>query len=90
MTTNITSKFIQGTGVAVTTEGDTRILAIHAYSPTAGTFDVQDASGSSIIKCKVPASGTSDIYIGEMGLRTTGTISVSAPASAAAITLVLG
>ena len=67
-----------------------RIVALHAYSPTAGTFDVQDASGSSIIKCKVPASGTSDIYIGEMGLKTTGTISVSAPASAAAITLVLG
>ena len=43
MTTNITSKFIQGTGVAVTTEGDTRILAIHAFSTVNGTFDIEDS-----------------------------------------------
>ena len=40
MTTNITSKFIQGTGVSVTTEGDTRILAIHAFCTVNGTFDI--------------------------------------------------
>jgi hypothetical protein len=46
--------------------------------------------GGSLIKCKLPASGTSDIYIGEMGIKATATISVSAPASAAAVTLILG
>ena len=89
MATNITSKFIQGTGVAVTTQGDTRILAIHAYSTVNGTIDIEDSKGSKI-KFQVPASGQADIYIGEMGIKATATISVSAPASAAAVTLILG
>ena len=89
MTTNITSKFIQGTGVAVTTEGDTRILAIHAFSTVNGTFDIQDTKGSRI-KFQVAASGTADIYVGELGIRCEGSVSVSAPNADGSVTLMLG
>ena len=89
MTTNITSKFIQGTGVAVTTEGDTRILAIHAFSPVSGTFDIQDTEGSKI-KFQVAASGTADIYVGELGIRCKGSVSVSSPDANGSVTLMLG
>ena len=89
MTTNITSKFIQGTGVAVTTEGDTRILAIHAFSPVSGTIDIQDTKGSRI-KFQVAASGTADIYVGELGIRCEGSVSVSSPDANGSVTLMLG
>ena len=88
MSTNITSKFIQGTGVAVTTQGDTRIIAIHAYSTVNGTFDIEDSKGSKI-KFQVPASGTADIYIGDMGVRCDATVSVSTP-NAGSVTLFVG
>ena len=89
MTTNITSKFIQGTGVAVTTEGDTRILAIHAFSTVNGTFDIEDSKGSRI-KFQVAASGTADIYVGELGIRCEGSVSVSSPDANGSVTLMLG
>lgn len=88
MSTNITSKFIQGTGVAVTTQGDTCIIAIHAYSTVNGTFDIEDSKGSKI-KFQVPASGQADIYIGELGIRCKGTVSVSTP-NAGGVTLIVG
>ena len=89
MSTNITSKFIQGTGVAVTTQGDTRIIAIHAFSTVNGTFDIEDSKGSKI-KFQVPASGQADIYIGELGIRCRGTVSVSTPGANGGITLIVG
>ena len=48
MSTNITSKFLAGTGVIVTTKGGSRILGIHAYSTVNGTFDIADSNGSKI------------------------------------------
>ena len=89
MTTNITTKFKAGPGVAVTTEGDSRILEIHAFSPVSGTFDIQDTEGSKI-KFQVAASGTADIYVGELGIRCKGSVSVSAPDSNGSVTLMLG
>ena len=89
MTTNITTNFKAGPGVAVTTEGDARILAIHAFSPVSGTFDIQDTKGSRI-KFQVAASGTADIYVGELGIRCEGSVSVSAPNSSGSVTLMLG
>ena len=89
MTTNITSKFKAGPGVAVTTEGNSRILAIHAFSPVAGTFDIQDTNGSRI-KFQVAASGTADIYVGELGIRCKGSVSVSSPDANGSVTLMLG
>jgi len=89
MTTNITSKFIQGTGVAVTTEGDTRILAIHAYSTVNGTIDIEDSKGSKI-KFQVPASSQADNYIGELCIRCRGTVSVSTPGANGSIFFIVG
>lgn len=83
------SKFLQGTGVIVTTEGSSRVLALHAYSTVNGTFDISDSSGSKI-KFQVPASGTADIYIGDDGIRFKGTVSVSAPSNGSSVTLILG
>jgi|TARA_R110000824_G_scaffold79245_1_gene199715 hypothetical protein len=82
------SKFLSGSGVIVTTEGTSRILAIHAYSTIAGTFDIQDSVGSKI-KFQVPASGTADIFIGELGIKCDASISVSTP-NAGGVTLFLG
>ena len=82
------SKFLQGTGVIVTTEGSSRVLALHAYSTIAGTFDIQDSVGSKI-KFQVPASGTADIFIGELGIKCDASISVSTP-NAGGVTLFLG
>jgi hypothetical protein len=89
MATNITSKFKQGTGVIVTTQGDTRILAIHAYSTVTGTFDIEDSEGSKI-KFQVAASGQADIYIGELGIKCKGTVSVSSPGANGGVTLIVG
>ena len=89
MANNITSKFLSGTGVIVTTTNITRVVAIHAYSTIAGTFALSDSTGDKI-KFQVPASGTADIYIGDMGIRFNGTVSVSAPSDGSSVTLILG
>ena len=83
------SKFLSGSGVIVTTEGTSRILAIHAYSTIAGTFDIQDSVGSKI-KFQVPASGTADIFIGELGIKCDATVCVSTPGANGGVTLFLG
>ena len=77
-----------GDGVIIATNGVTRIVAIHAYSTIAGTFAVADNSGDKI-KFQVPASGTADIYIGDMGVRCDATVSVSTPNSGS-VTLFVG
>ena len=79
-----------GTSVAITLPRTTRIVAIHATAVTlAGTFDIGDKDGSKI-KFDVGVSGTADIYMGEMGLRCEGTVSVDVPADTASVTLILG
>ena len=77
-----------GDGVIIATNGITRIVAIHAYSTAAGTFAIADNSGDKI-KVQVPASGTADIYIGDMGVRCSGSVSVSTP-NAGSVTLFVG
>jgi|TARA_R100001079_G_scaffold109430_1_gene82057 hypothetical protein len=77
-----------GDGVIIATNGITRIVAIHAYSTAAGTFAIADNSGDKI-KFQVPASGTADIYIGDMGVRCSGSVSVSTP-NAGSVTLFVG
>ena len=77
-----------GDGVIIATNGITRIVAIHAYSTAAGTFAIADNSGDKI-KFQVPASGTADIYIGDMGVRCEATVSVSTP-NAGSVTLFVG
>jgi hypothetical protein len=77
-----------GNSIAVTLPHVTRILAVHAYSTVAGTFDIGDKNGSKI-KFQVAASGTQDIYMGEVGVKCEGTVSVSTP-DAGGVTLVLG
>tara|TARA_A100000172_G_scaffold35879_1_gene21793 strand:- start:162 stop:431 length:270 start_codon:yes stop_codon:yes gene_type:complete len=77
-----------GDGVIIATNGVTRIVAIHAYSTIAGTFAIADSTGDKI-KFQVPASGTADIYIGDMGVRCSGSVSVSTPNSGS-VTLFVG
>ena len=77
-----------GDGVIIATNGITRIVAIHAYSTAAGTFAIADNSGDKI-KFQVPASGTADIYIGDMGVRCSGSVSLSTP-NAGSVTLFVG
>ena len=77
-----------GDGVIIATNGITRIVAIHAYSTASGTIDIADNSGDKI-KFQVPASGTADIYIGDMGVRCSGSVSVSTP-NAGSVTLFVG
>ena len=77
-----------GDGVIIATNGITRIVAIHAYSTAAGTFAIADNWGDKI-KFQVPASGTADIYIGDMGVRCSGSVSVSTP-NAGSVTLFVG
>jgi len=90
MATNITTKFLAGiAGVIVTTTNTTRVVALHAYSSAAGTFALSDSTGDKI-KFQSPASGTSDIYIGELGVKFNGTVSVSAPDAGSSMTLFIG
>jgi hypothetical protein len=89
MATNITSKFLAGTGVIVTTSNTSRIIGIHAYSTVNGTFAIGDSGGDKI-KFQVPASGQADIYIGEMGIRCDATVCCSAPGDNGGVTLLLG
>jgi hypothetical protein len=104
MSTNITTAYKSGDGIilqpAITTVivGGvtlsntapmlTRIVAIHAFSTVTGLFDIGDKDGSKI-QFQVPASGTADIYMGEMGIRCEGTVSVATP-QAGSVTLILG
>ena len=88
MTTNIKSKSSAGSGVAVATSATSRIVAVHAYTTATGTIDITDKNGS-VIKFQVGASGTADIYIGELGVKCDATISVSAPGTGL-VTLFLG
>lgn len=92
MANNYTSKFFSGAtnGVIVTTSDITRVTAIQAAAVTAtGTFALSDSTGDKI-KFQVPASGTADIHIGDMGIRFDGTVSVSAPSDGSSVTLILG
>ena len=67
-----------------------RIVAIHANAVTvAGTFDILDVNGSKI-KFDVGVSGTADIYMGEIGLKCQGDVSVNVPGDTASVTLILG
>ena len=89
MANNITSKFLAGTGVIVTTTNITRVVAIHAYSTVNGTFAISDSTGDKI-KFQVPTSGQADIYIGDQGVSFSATVSVSAPGANGGVTLFVG
>ena len=106
MSTNITTVYKSGNGIIIepaittvivggvtlsnTAPITTRIVAIHANAVTiAGTFDIGDEVGSKI-QFDVGVSGTADIYMGEMGLRCEGTVSVSTPGTHGGVTLILG
>jgi hypothetical protein len=89
MANNITSKFLAGTGVIVTTTNITRVVAIHAYSTVNGTFAISDSTGDKI-KFQVPTSGQADIYIGDQGVSFSATVSVSTPGANGGVTLFVG
>ena len=92
MANNITSKFFTGAtnGVIVTTSDITRVVAIHATAVTAtGTFALSDSTGDKI-KFQVPASSMADIYIGDQGVKFSGTVSVSLPSNGSSCTLFVG
>jgi len=101
MSTNITTAFkagadgiiIAGTtvtanpGINATTMVN-RIVAVHAYSTIAGNILIGDVDGNKIT-LTVPASGTADVYLGEVGLKCTGNVSITTPATGS-VTLILG
>ena len=92
MANNITSKFFTGAtnGVIVTTSDITRVVAIHATAVTAtGTFALSEG-GVDKIKFQVPASSMADIYIGDQGVKFSGTVSVSLPSDGSSCTLFVG
>ncbi len=92
MANNITSKFFTGAtnGVIVTTSDITRVVAIHATAVSAtGTFALSDSGGDKI-KFQVPASSMADIYIGDQGVKFSGTVSVSLPTDGSSCTLFVG
>ena len=92
MANNITSKFFTGAtnGVIVTTSDVTRVVAIHATAVTAtGTFALSDSVGDKL-KFQVPASRMADIYIGDQGVKFSGTVSVSLPSDGSSCTLFVG
>ena len=84
----ITTVIVGGVTLSNTAPMLTRIVAIHAFSTVTGLFDIGDKDGSKI-QFQVPASGTADIYIGDMGIRCEGTVSVATP-QAGSVTLILG
>ena len=90
MAGNYKSHYKAASGVVYANQGKSRVIAIHALSTVAGTFDLHDSTGTSKIKFHVSGSTTSDIYIGEMGIRFDGTISASMPADGASLTLIVG
>ena len=102
MSTNITTAYLKDSGIIIAATTVTanpginattmvnRIVAIHATAVTAaGTFDIGDANGSKI-KFDVGVSGTADIYMGEVGLKCKGNVSVVMPGDTASVTLILG
>jgi len=89
MAGNFKSHYKAGSGVVVANPGINRVIAIHAESTVAGTFDLQDSVGSQI-KFQVATCTGADIYIGEMGVRFDGSISASMPADGAGLTLIVG
>ena len=105
MSTNITTAYKSGDGIimqpAITTvivggvtlsntaPMTTRIVAIHAFSTVTGLFDIGDKDGSKI-QFDVGVSGTADLYLGEMGIKCEGTVSVNVPGDLASVTLILG
>jgi len=102
MSTNITTAYLKDSGIIIAATTVTanpginattmvnRIVAIHATAVTvAGTFDIGDADGSKI-KFDVGVSGTADIYMGELGLKCKGNVSVAMPGDTASVTLILG
>ena len=60
MAGNFKSYYKAASGVVYANPGRSRVVAIHAISTVAGTFDLQDSNGSQI-KFQVPASGAADI-----------------------------
>ena len=89
MAGNFKAYYKSASGVVYANPGRSRVIAIHAESTAAGTFDLQDSNGSQI-KFQVAASNGADIYIGELGVQFDGTISASMPADGAGITLIVG
>ena len=89
MAGNYKSYYKAASGVVYANQGKSRVIAIHAQSSVAGTFDLQDSKGSQI-KFQVPASGTADIYIGEMGVRFDGTVCCSITGANGGVTLFVG
>ena len=89
MANNITSKFLAGTGVIVTTTNITRVVAIHAYSTVNGTFAISDSTGDKI-KFQIAQTGMADIYIGELGVRFDGTVCCSITGANGGVTLFVG
>ena len=75
MSTNITQKYFSGAtnGVIVTTTGFTRVMAVHAYCTVASVIKIADSTGDKIT-FEVPASGTADIYLGELGIKFDATV----------------
>lgn len=75
----------------------TRILALHAFTTTAGSFSIKGqrqitnktAEGTAI-KFQVAANSPSDIYIGEMGVPVYGVVSVSGPTDGSILTAFVG
>ena len=102
MSTNITTAYLKDSGIIIAATTVTanpginattmvnRIVAIHATAVTvAGTFDIKDVNGSKM-KFDVGVSGTADIYMGELGLKCKGNVSVAMPGDTASVTLILG
>ena len=102
MSTNITTAYLKDSGIIIAATTVTanpginattmvnRIVAVHANAVTvAGTFDIGDADGSKM-KFDVGVSGTADIYMGELGLKCKGNVSVAMPGDTASVTLILG
>ena len=89
MSTNIKSfNKRAGDGNIISTPGGTRILSLHSYSTIAGVVTIGDQSGAVIIY-EVPASAQSDMYFGELGVKCSGTVSISTP-DAGSVTLFVG
>lgn len=84
MANNYNSLFLAGAGV-ISAAAKTRIIAVHAHSTVAGSFDIKGAT-SGVLKFFVAANESADIYIGDM----VGSVSVSVPADGAALTLKVG
>ena len=92
MATNITTHFKAASGIVVNVTAGVvnRVVAIHAATSAAGTFDLHDSTGKSKIKFHVSGSTTSDIYIGDQGIRFSGNVSVSLPSDGSSCTLLVG